>query len=118
MMLLSICLLFSCNSRTIFQSKNNKHWLSFISKTGAGIVIPRTEVTLFGTPLANKYHVAGWLTGVETGIRYDYKHFFAEFTGKGVFANYSDVLVLPGTKANHHFWCGEAILTAGFQFGL
>jgi len=104
--------------KNLLKSKNQKQWLSIVVKPGAGIVIPKTDVTLFGEQLDNKFHIAGWLTGVETGIRYDYKHFFAEFTGKGTFANYSDVLILPGTKANHHFWCAEAILTAGFQFGL
>jgi hypothetical protein len=102
--------------KNFLHSGNNRHWLSAIVKTGFGIVIPKTDVTIFGNRLDNKFHVAGWITGVETGLRYDFRHFFMEFTGKGTFADYSDVLVIGTGKANHHFWCAEAILNAGFQF--
>lgn len=104
--------------KNFLKSQNGKQWLSLVVKTGAGIVIPKTDVTLFGEQLDNKFHIAGWLTGLETGLRYDFRHFFAEATAKGAFCNYSNVLILPGTKANHRFWAAEVILTAGFQFGL
>jgi len=104
--------------KIFFKSKFATHWLSLISKTGIGIGIPRTDVTLFAKELDNKFHIAGWVAGEELGFRYDRKHFFAELTLKETFANYIDVLTLPGTKANHHFFTFEAILTAGFQFGL
>ncbi|MEW6469781.1 MAG: hypothetical protein AB1458_12695 [Bacteroidota bacterium] len=104
--------------KTLFQSQNAKQWLSLVSKSGAGVVVPKTYVALLGEELDNEFHIAGWIIGEELGLRYDRKHFFAELTGKGAFANYSDVLVMPGTKARHHFWCAELILSAGFQFGL
>ena len=100
-----------------FHSANNKHWLSPIVKTGAGIMIPKTDVTLFGTRVDNKFHIAGWLVGLETGFRYDVSHFFIEATVKESFVDYTDVLTIGTGKANHNFWCFEAILTAGFQFG-
>jgi hypothetical protein len=102
-----------------FHSSNNKHWLSTILKSGAGIMIPKTDVTLFGTRLDNKFHVAGWLVGLESGLRYDgYRNFFIEATVKGSFVDYTDVLVIGTGRANHSFWCFEAIVSAGFQFGL
>lgn len=104
--------------KALFNSSNTKHWLSGIVKAGAGPVIPKTNVTIFGSHLDNRFHVAGWVTGVETGARYDFRHFFMEATCKGTFANYTDVLVIGTGKANHHFWTFEAILTAGFQFGI
>jgi hypothetical protein len=104
--------------KDISHSSNKKHWLSAVLKTGAGIVIPKTDVALFGTRIDNRFHVAGWIAGVETGLRYDFRHFFVEGTGKGTFANYSDVLAIGTGKANHHFWTLQAILNAGFQFGL
>ncbi len=100
-------------------SKNKKHWLSGIVKPGAGIVIPKTDVAILGKNLDNKFHIAGYIVGVEAGLRYDlFKYAFLEFTGKGTFANYMDVLVIGTGKANHHFFTGEIILTAGFQFSL
>jgi hypothetical protein len=104
--------------KNFMHSENNKHWLSAILKTGAGIMIPKTDVTLFGTRIDNKFHIGGWLTGVETGFRYDgFRHFFMEATAKGSFVDYTDVLTVGTGRANHSFWCFEAILCAGFQFG-
>ena len=100
-------------------SKNKKHWLSGIVKVGAGPVIPRTDVILFGEPLNNKFHVDGYCMGVETGLRYDvYKYIYLEYTAKGAWANYTDVLVLGEGKAKHHFWTFENILVLGLQFPL
>lgn len=104
--------------QNLFKSDNQKHWLGAIVKPGAGIMIPKTDISLFGTHLDNRFHIAGWLTGVEAGLRYDVKHFFVEPTIKGSFVNYSDVLTIGSGRANHHFWCFEIILSAGFQFGL
>lgn len=100
-------------------SKNKKHWLSGVVKVGAGPVIPRTDVILFGEPLNNKFHVAGYCMGVEAGLRYDvYKYIYLEYTAKGAWANYTDVLVLGEGKAKHHFWTFENILVLGLQFPL
>lgn len=104
--------------KNLTRSANGKRWLSAVLKPGAGIVIPKTNVSLFGEQLDNRFHVAGWITGVETGLRYDFRHFFMEATTKGTFANYSDVLVIGTGKANHRFCTLQAILNAGFQFNL
>jgi hypothetical protein len=100
-------------------SKNKKHWLSGVLKPGAGIVIPKTDVAIFGKNLDNRFHVAGYILGLEAGLRYDlFKYAFLEFTGKGTFANYTNVLVIGTGKARHHFFTAEVLLTAGFQFPL
>jgi hypothetical protein len=104
--------------KNFLHSANNRHWLSVIVKPGAGIMIPKTDVTLFGTRIDNRFHIAGWLTGVETGLRYDgFRHFFMEVTGKGTFVDYMNVLTIGTGRANHHFWCFEALVNAGFEFG-
>jgi hypothetical protein len=98
-------------------SKNKKHWLSTIIKAGGGIVIPKTDVTLFGQRLDNRFHIAGCIFGMETGIRYDaFKHFFIEYTAKGTWADYTNVLVIGKGKANHSFFTLQNILMLGFQF--
>lgn len=100
-------------------SKNKKHWLSGIAKVGGGIVIPRTDVTLFGERLNNRFHIAGYIFGIESGLRYDaFKHFFVEYTAKGTWANYVNVLVIGSGKANHNFFTFENILLLGIQFPL
>jgi hypothetical protein len=101
----------------LYASKNDKHWISAIFKIGAGPVVPRTDVTIFGQELNNRFHVAGFCAGIEMGLRYDaFKHVFIEYTVKGAYANYINVLVCGSGKGNHHFWTGENILTFGFQF--
>lgn len=100
-------------------SANKKLWLSGIVKIGAGPVIPKTDVTLFGQRLNNRFHIAGYIAGVEAGIRIDaFEHFFLEYTGKGAFANYTNVLVIGAGKAHHNFWVAENILTLGVQMAL
>ena len=79
-------------------------------------MIPKTDVTLFGQRLDNRFHVAGFIAGIETGLRFDaFKHVFLECTVKGSYANYLNVLVMGAGKANHHFWTLENILTFGIQ---
>lgn len=101
----------------LFVSKNKKIWLSGIVKAGAGPVIPRTQVTLFGQDLNNCFHIAGWCAGVEAGLRFDlFKYIYLEYTGKGLYADYRNVLVLGSGRAHHHFWAAENILVLGLQF--
>jgi len=98
-------------------SKDKKHWLSAIVKAGAGIVVPRTDVTMFGTQLNNRFHVAGYVVGANVGLRYDFlNYFFLESTVKVAFANYLNALAIGTGRINHSFFCGEIILLAGFQF--
>lgn len=92
--------------------------VGFVVKPGAGFVYPRTDVTLFGERLNNKWHIAGWIVGVESGLRIEFlKHGIIEFVGKGSFADYTHVLVLGKSgKANHHFFTGQLSLTIGASF--
>lgn len=104
---------------TLYASVNKKHWISFVGKAGAGIVVPKTDVTLFGTRLDNKFHVAGYVMGLDAGLRYDaFKYFFIEASVKGSFANYTNVLTVGDGKAHHHFFAGETIFSAGLQVAL
>lgn len=100
-------------------SKNKKHWLSGIVKAGAGIVVPKTYVKLFGQEMDNRFHIAGYCAGIEAGFRYDaFKYVFLEYTGKGVYADYMDVLAIGSGKINHRFWTFENILVLGLQIPL
>ncbi len=96
--------------------------LTGIGKIGAGIVIPKTDVTLFGKRLDNEFHIAGYVASAEAGVRYYpfqrrfFDQFFLEATGKGGFANYSDVLTVDTGKANHTFWYLEGIFLIGYEW--
>ena len=92
---------------------------SLVLKPGAGIVFPRTDVSRFGERLNNDWHVAGWIVGVETGLRLEFlRNGFFEFVTKGSYANYARSLVLGkgnGT-ASHKIFTGQLTLTMGLRF--
>ena len=95
--------------------------VSVVLKPGAGVVIPRTDVTLFGERLNNNWHVAGWIVGFETGLRIEFlKNGFFEFVGKGSHANYTNSLVLGkgNGQASHKIFTGQLTATIGLNFGL
>jgi len=92
--------------------------VTWMIKPGAGIVLPRTDVTLFGERLNNDWKVAGWITGVESGARFClYNKAYLEFVGKAVFADYVNVFVLGrgNGKATHHFFATQLTATIGYQ---
>ena len=98
---------------------SKKFNIGFVVKPGGGIVYPRTDVTMMGTRLNNKWHIAGWIVGIESGFRIEFlKHGVFEFMGKGSFADYRNVLVLGkgNGKANHHFFTGQLTMTLGASF--
>jgi hypothetical protein len=93
--------------------------LSWVLKPGGGVVIPRTEVWLYGQRLNNNWKLAGWIVGVETGLRVEFlKNGLFEFVGKGSYADYVNTFVLGrgNGKANHHFFTGQLTATIGYKF--
>lgn len=99
--------------------KNIKNFdAGWVAKAGIGMVIPRTDVTLFGERLNNDFHIAGYLGGIETGIRAEfYKYAFFEFVGKVCYANYVNSLVLGkgNGRAYHQFYSYQLSATLGVQ---
>lgn len=97
----------------------NKFNITWLLKPGAGVVVPRTDVTLFGQRVNNDWKLAGWITGIESGARFAFfnKAYF-EFVGKAVFADYVNVFVVGkgNGKANHHFFAAQLTATIGYQF--
>lgn len=85
-------------------------------KAGIGFMIPKTDVTLFGKRLDNRFHLAGYMASVESGVKYYITHtFFLEGTAKAGFANYTNALTVEGGKAQHKFGYGELIATVGYD---
>jgi len=98
-------------------SRNEKHWFSLVAKPGLGFVLPRTDSRVLGKAGPNIYHLSGFVIGADVGVRYDFfKHFCAEASVKGAYANYSDVLLYGQGRASQHWWSLQTLLIAGFQF--
>ena len=104
----------------ILYTPSNKFILSAVVKPGAGVVFPRTDITLFGEQLNNNWKVAGWIVGVESGLRIEFlKYGIFELVVKGVYADYVNTFVLGvgNGKASHHFFAAQATATMGLKFG-
>lgn len=103
----------------LLESKSHKHTVHAVVKPGLGLVVPQSTVYIFGKPQDNNYHIAGYIFGVEADLRYDLgKHFFFETGFKGVWANYTDVLAVEETKANHSFFAAQWIIGIGLRFAI
>ncbi|TND09198.1 MAG: hypothetical protein FD123_1601 [Bacteroidetes bacterium] len=103
-------------------SPGQKLRLSGILKAGAGIVIPRSNVILWGVNSNRCFHIAGQIAGVETGARLDYygRYFvlFLEATAKGSLANFNKVLGVGDGLVSHRFATASLLLHGGLAFPL
>ncbi|MFL5754169.1 MAG: hypothetical protein ACJ76F_12225 [Bacteroidia bacterium] len=104
----------------LYSSKNERNTIGLVLKPGLGIVVPRTDVTIFRDRVNNNWKIAGAIAGIETGIRAElWNHLAIEFTGKATYANYMNCLVQGKGhgSAQHMFGALQGILTFGYQFG-
>lgn len=89
---------------------------SVITKIGAGIVIPRSDVVLNGVEWNHCFHNAGEVYGIESGLRTEFfRFFFLETTGKLAFANYRNVLAYNPTLISHKFGAAMILIHLGVQ---
>lgn len=108
-------LLFNIVKRVpLYDSKSKNFKLDLTGKAGIGPVIPHVQNELFGEKNNQQFQFGGWNTGVETAIRATFwKYGFLEFSQKGDYARYSNLLVYEG-RAKQNFACYELILSVGF----
>ena len=93
-----------------------KFSITAIGKAGAGVVVPKTDVTIFTYHLDNRYHLAGWMVGLEGDIRFLFwSHLYVEGGLKLAYCDYMNVLVIGDGNAHHTFGAMEAIWGLGYQ---
>ena len=108
--------------KTLWMNKSKtRPLINFIWKAGAGINIPRTDITYRGDRLNNNFHIAGYNVSAEAGARlYVSKKLFFEGTGKTGYVRYINALanttLLKGNRAHHGFGYAEMIGTIGYDF--
>jgi hypothetical protein len=100
----------------LWKHENRKHALVAIGGIGAGFVMPRSDVSIFGETAANVFHIAGFGTSIHAGIRFEFfKHFFIQGLSKGGFINLSDVITVENKqeRAAHDFFFLEGMIQVG-----
>ena len=96
--------------------KTGRVLATVLGKVGAGFVMPRSEVIMFGQKLNNKYHIAGYIVSAEAGSRiYPFRNFFLEANVKAGYANYLNALAVEGGKLSHKFGYLEVIGLIGYD---
>lgn len=98
--------------------KKGDHSLDLIAKAGFGLVNPKTNSTILGNKRDDRYHISGYVIGLETGLKYSFfKHFYVSGSFKGAFANYKQFLISNG-YGHQRWFSGQFIYLIGGQFPL
>jgi hypothetical protein len=101
-------------------SKNKKFNANIIEGAGAGIIYPKSDVTLFGDRY-DKWHLSGYGLSAHVAVRFDFlKHFFIQTQLEGGFINMPDVLTTnhEGAKAKQNFFYLEEMISFGGYINL
>lgn len=92
--------------------------LDLMLKAGIGLVNPKTNSTVLGKHRDDKYHISGYVLGVESGLRLHLgKYFFATGSFKGAWANYNHFLIWNG-YGRQQWFSGQFNYLVGCQFPL
>lgn len=103
----------------LLRSRLETHTVLCLVKPGAGILLPRSDVTIYNVRKDNDYHVAGYVAGLEVSLRYILAgRIILETGGKACYANLSNVLTTEGNSAKHQFTSFEWLFSIGYQFRL
>lgn len=116
--------------RDLYGPKNQPGYLQFLSRVGAGILLPHADNVIDGnhnavgpkqvnvccTAQNAWWQLNGWTAGVELGFRYTvYKSVYLELTTKAAYGALHGVPVYQGT-ASQKIWMSEQVLSTGFNF--
>jgi hypothetical protein len=97
--------------KSLLEDKRHEKTLFLLLKAGAGPVIPKTNSTIMGKHRDDRYHIAGYVIAIESGLRYNFsKSFFTEVNAKGAYADYNHILIANGSGSQHWFGLHLALL--------
>lgn len=101
----------------IWNSNTAKQQLDFYVGFGIGMLYPRSDVDIFNIDGVNVFHVAGYGTALQAGIRFDFlPQIFLNLSVKGGFIHMPNVLTISsGHKANQKFFFLQEMATVGFS---
>jgi hypothetical protein len=102
----------------VASDKKGNHTLDLIATGGFGLVNPKTNTTILGNHRDDKYHISGYVIGLETGLKYSFfKNFYLSGSFKGAYANYKQFLIANG-YGHQRWFSAQVIYLLGAQFPL
>lgn len=105
----------------LWHNNDHRFRLDFFAGAHAGAVIPRSDVRVFGEGINNRFNVAGYGLGAQTGLHITlFKHGFIRNTLRAGYIDLPKVLTTGSadTGADQHFWFVQHAITAGVLFHL
>lgn len=106
-------------SRTAWQVWHGKLILVLSGGIGGGVVIPRTDVRIFGDGLNNDFHIAGCGYSGKAGMRLEFfHHLFLQADIKGGYLTLPSVIMKNNAVdlADHNFGFLETYAVLGYTF--
>lgn len=101
--------------KNLLSGTSSKTSLDWELKAGIGPVIPKTNSKIMGQHWDDHYKLAGYVTALETGLRYSFlKNFFIEPSFKAAYANYRHFLIADG-YGDQTWFSAQFILAVGAQ---
>lgn len=100
----------------LWTSKNGRHALHAFEGLGAGPVIPRTDVRLFGEGINNRFHVSGFGLNAQAGLHFTlFRSLFIRGAVKAGWIDLTDVLTTgeEADRASQHFWFWQGQVVLG-----
>ncbi|WP_221390763.1 hypothetical protein [Dyadobacter sp. NIV53] len=95
--------------------------INVIEGIGAGVLYPKSDVTLLNYDRNDQWHVAGYGVDLVTGLNVTFfRHFFIQGEVKGGFINMPDILTtnFPDDRASQHFFFAQGNVNFGVIFKL
>ena len=86
---------------------------------GVGALVPRTASTLMSNPRNDKFHLAGYGTGLVLSLNMTFfRYFFAQTEWKGGFIHMPDIRTTPSKsdRASQFFWYSQYNIVFGANF--
>ncbi len=105
----------------LWSSRDQRQRLHLFEGLHLGMLIPRSEVHLFGEGVNNVFHIAGVGAGAQAGLHFTFlQHLFLRTTGRLTWVDLPSVLT-TGTaedRADQIFWAYQWNVALGGQFHL
>lgn len=95
--------------------------INLVEGVGAGILYPKTDVTLLSFERNDQWHLAGYGANIMAGLNITlFRHFFIQAEAKGGYINMPNVLTtnFKDDHAKQHFFFAQANYNLGFIFKL
>ena len=104
-----------------WQLNPNKIQINTLLGFGGGVLMPKSNVTLWNTTRYDEFHFAGYGFAGKIGLNFTfYKYFFLRAEYKGGFIDMPDIRTSSDSKdrASQHFFFTELVTAFGFVFPL